>query len=188
MIQKRHVVLLTAAMHSWSPAGATDLANCVYSNGVKIPADECAAFNAAEDRKKAFAAKAEASRVENARVESQREADRAAEQARLKSEYAARKQADELALAKRQQEFEREQAVQTANDRRAEARRTQVKQMCGADYMTPSIGMSIGRAKECLGRMKLTGQINRKDGVVSTYVGATGYLHVMDGRVVAWGR
>ncbi len=48
--------------------------------------------------------------------------------------------------------------------------------------------MSVDRVKECVTPVKMTSQINRADGIVSTYQGGGAYFHVMEGRVIAWGR
>lgn len=114
----------------------------------------------------------------------ERELKQAADQAR----WAAERREREAAVAA---EVARQEAADRA-ERKAEAQArsktvAERKAACGADYLTPRIGMPIDRALQCVGAFRLQGQINRADGVLSTYLGARRYLHVMDGRVVAWG-
>lgn len=62
------------------------------------------------------------------------------------------------------------------------------KAKCGEDYKRPRIGMSIDRVKECVTSVKMTGQLNRADGVITTYEGGNAYFHVMASRIVSWGK
>lgn len=106
------------------------------------------------------------------------------------------RQQKEAAAQVRRERQEQEKAAQQEAIERAEAGRVKratavtsaQKQQCGDDYKTPRIGMTIDRVKECVTSVKLTAQINRADGIVSTYQGGGAYFHVMDGRVVSWGR
>lgn len=93
------------------------------------------------------------------------------------------RQVDELAAARR----EREQA----HAERQEAKKTSaLKAQCGVDYKNPTIGMPIERVRQCVASsLTVAGQVNRADGVVTTYTTSSGaFFHVMKGRVVAWGR
>ena len=117
-------------------------------------------------------AKAEAQKAEDQkqeREEQERIAAHAAEQERINKEMEAERVASEKA--------------QAAFSAKLAAR----KKECGADFETPRIGMTLERAKHCVGSLKLKGQINRPDGVVSTYWAGNIYVHVMSGKIVSWG-
>lgn len=73
-------------------------------------------------------------------------------------------------------------------EHKAASREAALKASCGTDYKAPRIGMSIDRAQQCVTVMRVTGQLNRADGVITTYQGGGAYFHVMDGRIVAWGK
>lgn len=68
------------------------------------------------------------------------------------------------------------------------AKQKPIKDKCGADYRQPKVGMTLARAQECVAKFAMTSQINRADGVVSTYSGRGMYLHVMGDKVIAWGK
>jgi len=86
----------------------------------------------------------------------------------------------ELENAKRQSA---ELARMQASD---EALRAKARKECGEDFGMPRVGMTLQRARQCLGYARLVGQVNRKDGVASVYVNGRVQLIVMDGKVVAW--
>lgn len=75
-----------------------------------------------------------------------------------------------------------------ANQKASAAREQIVKGRCGADYKNPKIGMTIARAQDCVAKFRLTSELNRADGVISTYEAGNMYLHVMDGYIVSWGK
>jgi len=104
---------------------------------------------------------------------------RAEKEAVAQAQAEARERDHKAALAR--------QAQQEADEERAEAA---LKKACGKDYMAPRIGMPIKRALQCLGGFALVRQVNRKDGVLSTYESNDGeaWLHELGGRVVAWGQ
>lgn len=99
--------------------------------------------------------------------------------AKLRKEQAERDAQQEKEIEKQNEEQER----QIAYEAKQEAAR---KRICGKDYKSVRVGMSFARIKQCTGTFRLTSQINRSDGVVSIYERNGGYVHVMDGRVVAW--
>ncbi|EGI75896.1 hypothetical protein [Hylemonella gracilis] len=109
----------------------------------------------------------------------QAEQNRIAEEKR-RAEFAERQAALQAAQEQRRQEL---QAQRLANEKETDARQKE----CGGDYGTPRVGMSLERAKYCVGDLRLKGQVNRSDGVVSTYWAGKVYLHVMNGKVVSWG-
>lgn len=110
------------------------------------------------------------------------------------------KQREELA---EQQERERRDA-EYAKQRAESAEREQAQRRdCGSDYEQLRVGMTLDRVKRCWGRFgwfRLTGEVNRADGVVSIYSipiddqGSLAYaigvsaIYVMRGKVVGWTR
>lgn len=86
-------------------------------------------------------------------------------------------------------EREAQEREQAASERKAAALESAKKTKCGADYKKPSIGMTMDRVRECVSTsFKEAGQTNTAQGVVTTYRAPGGYLHVIDGRVVQWGK
>jgi hypothetical protein len=81
-----------------------------------------------------------------------------------------------------------EAKAEAAAARRANEATAAQKASCGADYKQPRIGMSIDRVRACVTPVKVTAQLSRTDGVVTTYEGSGAYFHVMDGRVLSWGK
>lgn len=98
-----------------------------------------------------------------------------------------------LAQQKQEQEQERirtvnEDAREKLQQNKISAEKKNKQLACGADYGVLRIGMTIGRANECYGAFKLKNQINRADGIISTYWRGGTYIHVMGGRIVSWGQ
>lgn len=106
-----------------------------------------------------------------------------------------RREKEAAAGVRREREEQIKQAEQEAIEKREAdtARRTATaiaagRAKCGDDYKNPKIGMSIDRVRACVTPVKLKGQLNRADGVVSTFVGGSAYFHVMEGRIISWGK
>lgn len=114
---------------------------------------------------------------------------KAEEESRLQDEKSQQRQAER---AKRGAEMDAENLAYEKQEQAARRKRTaveeQVKATCGGDYKTPSIGMDLQRVRQCIGPVKLTGQVNRSDGVASVYTYGALWINVMSGRVVAWGK
>lgn len=169
----------------------TNLQSCRYSNGLKIPADECAVYQRLEREKQEAAERARLQSEQSRAAEAARQKERDDKAAQDRLAYQARQQREQAELDGRtrayEEEREREDRIERQQARRSLGKTEALKASCGSDYLAPKIGMPIGRALQCVGKYKLTAQLNRADGVVTTYTGAAGYLHVMDGRVVAWG-
>ncbi|WP_200227843.1 hypothetical protein [Rubrivivax gelatinosus] len=167
---------------------APNLETCTFSNGRPIDRIECEAmrrYSAAEEEKKAR--DAEWLRGLNMAAEAER-ADRDRKRQEDQARWTAERQAREAETAAEVARQEAADRAERAAEARAQAKAVAAKRAaCGADYLAPRIGMPIDRALQCVGAFRLQGQINRADGVLSTYLGARRYLHVMDGRVVAWG-
>jgi len=79
----------------------------------------------------------------------------------------------------------KEEKLQEAKERRVTA---QLKKQCGADFRRPMIGQTVTRFQLCVAQVDEIGQINRTDGVVTTYEGSGYIIQAMNGRVVAWTR
>lgn len=114
---------------------------------------------------------------EQRKLRAQREKEEADRQAKLQEEQ-------------KQYELEREREERAEQRQQAKLKADRVLKMkqCGDDYGKPRIGMSLARVKECVGNFKLVSEINRADGVVSTYRSSGMYIHVMGGRISAWER
>lgn len=91
----------------------------------------------------------------------------------------------------RQKQIEEEAAKRQAERDAAEKERIKkvnsLKAECGEDYRRVRVGMQFSRVEKCVGNFHLTSQINRVDGILSTYENKSGFVHVMDGLVVSWG-
>lgn len=169
-----------------------DLVNCRFNNGIPMPQDECEAtrkyFSAKEAKKAeqdAYLAKAnaafEADQAVKLEEKKRKEAEWAADRAKRKAE-------DDARQAEYKRQSESEDRKYAEEERKATAVAAASKERCGNDYKAPRIGMSIDRVKECVTSVKMTGQLNRADGVVTTYEGGNAYFHVMDSRIVSWGK
>jgi hypothetical protein len=190
----RHIIALASSVLLIGQASAMDehLKNCRYKTGIKMPPDECEVFQRMERRNEETAERArlqsEQSRAAGAAWQKERD-DKAAQD---KLDYQARQKQEELELEERRRAYQAEREADDRRneqaDRKAQARTTALKSACGADYLAPRIGMPIDRALQCAGKYRVTAQLNRADGVITTYSGPGGYLHVMSGRVVSWGR
>ncbi len=100
-------------------------------------------------------------------------------------QYLTERERQKEAMAKEREDDER--AARIAKQRH-DVQTADLKSRCGNDYKTPSIGMRIERVQECVAPVKLISQINRSDGVVSTYRAGQITVYVMSGRVMAWDR
>jgi hypothetical protein len=98
--------------------------------------------------------------------------------------------ASEARPAEKQLQREAEQKAQNEAYDKAEAaqelRQVANRKACGKDYMAPRIGMPIKRALQCLGEFRMTGQVNRKDGILTTYTNDDAMLQAIDGKLVSW--
>jgi hypothetical protein len=168
-----------------------DLVNCIWKGGQPMKERDCRIFRnqAAED-----AASREHDRKlaeESERRSREAEAKRQEELERFKArrdEILARENAEkEEARARTKASLDQSEREEAARERREAANERSMKKTCGDDYRSPKVGMAIDRAKQCLGRLTLKGQVNRANGVISTYYGAGFFLHEMGGKVVAWG-
>jgi hypothetical protein len=156
----------------------------------KLP--EAERFRLWAERKKAEAEKKEADRLRSKQeYEARQKVERVADEARKLAQQEA------MDLAKKRRQDERDQ--QAASDARQEqldriaatkaaAKEADRKTRCLDDYKNPKIGMPITRWQDCITAMRVTGQVNKADGVATQYVGGGYWANVMNGLVVAWGR
>ena len=118
------------------------------------------------------------------------------EEKRLKAEEEERNKKEQY-LQYQQKELARKEKIEAENKRlqaeyaSAEAARKikeeTLKSECGNDYKVVRVGMKFSRVKKCVGNFNLTSQVNRSDGIISTYENKYGFVHVMDNLVVSWG-
>lgn len=191
MIKTLLSVVAFASIPMLSMARGEDLKNCRFSDGQYIQATLCQRLRQEAIEERAHRADQE-EQLRQQRVAQE-------EKQRVRNEEAAERHRQwELAEQERKKEQAERQAksdAEYARYQKEEARREKLaaeqtkakKERCGNDYGIPRIGMTLSRAQECAGTFKLKGQINRADGIVSTYTGSGKYLHVMDNRVVSWG-
>lgn len=197
------LALLTAALPAASQGN--DLVNCTYrSTGLAIAPKVCDLLRQKDDEQRV--AKAEEARrreaFDAARAERERARTAAAQEA---SERAANVQAQAVAYqtererqaeAKAKADAERWAAAdaerraagdkanreQAAAEEQHERRMAQLQRECGADFQAPRVGMSLARAKRCVGDLKLYGQ----NGSVSAYRAGPLLLSVVGGKVTKW--
>ena len=172
------LVFSSATFGAWGPADE-DLENCRWRNGTAISESNCAEFRAEVAREKA-ARTMQTQMMEQSRVERERAA---AEEKRRQDDIEKNRQKRMAEEALRDQENQR---IREQEDRETAKQEAELKRKCGKDYLSPRIGMKLARAKLCIGDLALESQINRKDGIISTYNNGNMYIHVMDDRIVSW--
>lgn len=168
----------TSSFAVWNPADE-DLDNCRYRNGLVIPEKTCAEFREEVAREKA-AQKRQSELMEQSRIEREKSA---AEDEKRQAAIDENRQKRIAEEARRDEENKRHQEKEDREDAEMEAA---LKRKCGKDYMNPRIGMTLARAQLCIGDLTLESQINRKDGVISTYSDGYTYINVMSDRIVSW--
>lgn len=186
------VVVALAVLPATASARGEDLANCRFSDGTRIVWTLCERLRqeAIEERKH------RAAQEEQLRRQQAEQDERRRRQEEVEAERHRQRELAEQDRQNKQAERQAQADAEEAQYRREEARREKLaaertkatKERCGDDYRAPRIGMSLARVQDCAGPFKLKGQINRADGVVSTYVRSGMYLHVMDDRIVSWGK
>lgn len=169
-----------------------DLDRCVFTNGAALHPKACESLR---KREREISAANERGAAMDAQLKIEREKHKAEhvaiyERQKLESQEREQKrlaaiEERQLAIDSERRKDERQYALQA---KAASERTAKQKSICGEDYRSPRVGMTLARAKECVAEFKLKGQINRADGVVSTYRAGDLYAHVMDGKIVSWGR
>lgn len=183
------VIAVPAAAIAQPSTYKHDLNACRFDNGRPMDQIECVAMRkyfAAEDAKRAKQT------AYSAHANSAFEADKAAERDQRLAKQAEADAARAEHDAKMRAELDQVRAKQEAEERAEAAQQARavaaMKAKCGKDYKSPTIGMPITRAQECVTPMRVIAQLNRADGIVTTYEGGNAYFHVMDGRIVSWGK
>jgi hypothetical protein len=186
------VVLASLAWAQAAWAGGDDLQNCMWKSGAVMDVRTCNSLRRLAERDAAAAAESDKrSAASNARYEKAQALRREKQEAqRLEQEAQAAKWREEADARKAEadRQREREEQIEARSAKAAAAKETQRKQACGDDYRNIRVGMPIERAKACVANLRLTGQINRTDGVVSTYQAGRLYAHVINGKIVSWGQ
>lgn len=172
--------------------GEPDLQNCRWPKGeamnphvCKLLRDRAADEAAARERQRLADEEFDRQRAQAEQLESER---KAREQAESEARYQAAKAEDE-----RRQQLARQEAdrLQREDDRAAAkqaAANSARKARCGADYLTPSVGMTLARASDCVAPFKLRSQVATAAGVVSTYEAGRIVITVRAGIVDSWFR
>lgn len=132
------------------------------------------------------------SKMESARtIKSQIEVAQAEEkrvfEEKQRLEEAARQAAWEIEQEKINKEMEANRIASEKSQAAFTEKMAARKKECGKDFESPRVGMSLERAKHCVGNLKLKAQVNRPDGVLSTYWAGNIFVHVMNGKIVSWG-
>lgn len=183
------VLFSSASFAAWSPADE-DLENCYWRDGHKMSEKNCTEFRT-EVANERDVQKRNAEYLEQSRIEQARDAaEKAKRQTAAEAEAHKKQQAETERLnevSKRWFEAaEREEWAEREAAKAARTRELEVKEKCGADYKSPQIGMTLSRAQQCVGKFKLKSQLNRVDGVISTYVNGYTYINVMNDRIISW--
>lgn len=189
-----HVAPAMAATDDY-PANRRYLQLCRYDDGTLIPQDECDVLRQGHAREVAARKQQQADlqramqqiERERATAEAEANAKKSLDNARAKVEHDARRAAEREAMLRAEAQV---RAHEQEEERAHRAAVTAAKTKCGADYKRPAIGMPIERVRQCVAEsIRVTGQLNRADGVVTTYTSNNGwFFQVMNGRIVAWGR
>lgn len=204
------LALLTVALPV--AAARDDLVNCVYSStGLPIAPKVCnllrqrdaeeeperveaakrreayAAERVERDRARDLAVQAANERAAKASVqaaeERAQEAANQAERARQADiEAKAAAKAWAAADAERREAGDKALREIEAADQQHERRMAMLQRECGADFQAPRVGMTLARAKRCVGDLKLYGQ----NGTVSAYRAGSLVVRVVDGKLTKW--
>ena len=191
------------------------MGNCIFIKGVLVTRAECeilrknhevieakkaaeeaegraAAAKYAEENLRQAEAKQAADEAQRKAYQERESAYQKAKQEQQDAQWAAdrarRDESERLRAEQYRLESEATAKADAAADRRANAAHAAQTATCGADYKAPRIGMHIDRVRACVTPVKVTAQLSRMDGVVTTYEGGNAYFHVMEGRVLSWGK
>lgn len=190
---KKTIIYVLIGCASIAHAAADyDLDACMFSNGRPMHPKTCESLRKrAEQEVVEQARRKERQELYQQELKVLQEKRQAEEQEKQRqreqqqAEWQARRDA-EKALALKAQEDQR--AWEVASEKAAANRTAERKTACGDDYKNLQIGMTVNQMQQCVAPFKLVGQLNRADGVVSTYRSGSVYAHVMSGRVVSWSK
>ena len=173
-----------------SIARGEDLVNCRFSDGQYIVPKLCDRLRQQdiEDRNHRAEQKEQLRQQQVVEDERRRKTEEEAAERHKRWDLAEQERKKEQAV--RQEKSDAEYAKYEQDEARREKRVAEEtkskKERCGEDYGAPKIGMTIERAKDCVGNFKLISQLNRADGVVSTYRSGRIHISVMNGKIGAW--
>lgn len=171
-------------------AGAENLQTCTWPSGAPIEPRLCAKLRDLSDRDRLIAERAQAQADKALATEALRQAEAAsqaaARQAVFEAEAAQRRQEDDARRAQTEAIARDVSQAQERAELQHEARMKQLRAECGADFQAPRVGMTLARARRCVGDLVLFGQVNRSNGVASVYRAGPLYLTVLGGNIVAW--
>jgi hypothetical protein len=189
------VLWVVAALLASAPAasaGGDDLQNCMWKSGAVMDARTCTTLRRLAERDAAAAAERDrqsaASQARYEKAQARRREQQEAQRVEQEARAAKWREEAEARKAESDRQLEREAQIEAQAVKAAAAKENERKLACGSDYRNMRVGMSIKRAQECVANLKLTGQVNRPEGIVSTYEGAGIYAQVIAGNVVAWAR
>ena len=173
--------------------GSNDIVNCKWRDGREMDQENCDFFRRIKATDEAEGAAHEA-RLK-AMLDKQREERDSVEKASKEFQISELKRIQERDVVDRQKRaankaveddrFAREEQKQQAKQA---AIQSSLKSQCGDAYRRPSIGLSVEKFKLCVAPIREVGQLNRADGVVTTFQGSGYIVHAMSGRVIAWNR
>lgn len=192
-------VLFIAISGAAMAMNGVDLQNCRFKDGSIISSPLCEKLRVSETKEVARKEKQKINDVELESVRQQDKERRQAEKSQVEESYRAiaeERAKKEAAIDAKWAEEKKQRLAEEAQEERAERDRQNKrnadikskKEICGADFGSPKIGMTFERAQQCVSKFRLSSQINRSDGVISMYSGGGFYINVMDGRIVAWTR
>ena len=93
----------------------------------------------------------------------------------------------EAAIQKeRQDKIEKEEAEAQAEQAEYDAAAAAQEKVCGDDLGEIRVGMKLSRVEQCFGKFFLVGQFKANKDIYFKYRRGDTYLHVRDGRVIAW--
>jgi flagellar biosynthesis GTPase FlhF len=183
------IALPSACFAEWKPSDE-DLENCMWRDGRPMSEKNCTEFRAEVAHEKAVKARQEQYLQEQRRRMAEQNEEKARQEAiREENSRKYREEQQEknrIAQERFERELKEEEAQERAAQKAAAARENSMREKCGADFRQIRIGMTLSRAQQCVGKFILKSQINRADGVVSTYANGATYINVMDERIVSW--
>lgn len=174
------ILILLGSASCLASSDDIDLENCQWKTGLPLSPSTCEYLKSEEIRKK----------DENERM-SQRihaeikaealQAERREAQKKVDLEKAAERKAQEDAIKKSYQDELMREELQEEKELQAQMK------VCGKDYNNPKVGMTLARARKCVGDFALSAQVNRQDGIVSIYKGQGLFIRVLNERIISWG-
>lgn len=182
------MIMVMATLANAAQAAGEDLVNCRWPNGEAIDAKVCDLLRRLDAKDRA-AAEVERQRQEQSRQRQEAEAAEAAvRKAQDDAIYQAAAEREAQARAQRVAAAAKLEAQAAAEEREARRQDRVRRKVCGSDYANPQVGMHMARVRNCVGDVVLLGQVNRAEGVVSTYRSGRLLLTVHKDRIVAWSR